>query len=163
MGTMVTRGSATTTFTMPSSLEIVCERIFDAPRELVFKVSNDPDLIPKWWGPARFETTVERLDVKPGGSWRILHRDSDGNQYGFHGVYHDVVAPQRAVRTFEFEGVPGHVLLETATFEDLGGKTNVRVQSVFQSSEDRDGMLNAGAEAGASESHDRLAQLLKQL
>ncbi len=160
---MLTKNSGTTTFTMPSGLEIVCERIFDAPRELVFRVSNDPDLIPKWWGPSRFETAAERMEVKPGGSWRILHRDSDGNQYGFHGVYHDVVAPERTVRTFEFEGVPGHVLLETATLEDLGGTTKVRVQSVFQTVEDRDGMLNSGMQSGATESHDRLAALLKEL
>src|SRR5712692_9827489 len=122
---MVARNSSATTFTMPSDREIVMERIFDAPRELVFKVSTDPELIPQWWGPKRLTTTVETMDVRPGGVWRVVQRDSEGNEYAFNGVYREVVPPERIVRTFEFEGMPGHVLVETTTLEEHDGKTRL--------------------------------------
>jgi len=144
----------------PGTQEIVITRIFDAPRERVFGVSTDPMLLSRWWGPARLTTTVERMDVKPGGAWRVVQRDAEGNEFAFHGVYHAVENPVQLVRTFEFEGTPGHVLLETVTFEDLGGRTNLIDQSVFQTAEDRDAMLRSGMEEGAAESMDRLAGLL---
>jgi uncharacterized protein YndB with AHSA1/START domain len=131
----------------PAKQDIVMTRVFDAPRELVFKTYTDPAHIPHWWGPKNLSTTVERMDVKPGGGWRFVQRDGDGNEYAFHGVYHEVVAPERLVFTFEFEGMPGHVMLATVTF-------------VFQTIEDRDGMLASGMEQGATESMDRLAELL---
>jgi uncharacterized protein YndB with AHSA1/START domain len=141
--------------------EIVMTRIFDAPRDLVFKTYIDPKLVPQWWGPKNLTTIVEQMDVRPGGLWRYIHQDANGNEYAFRGVYHDVVAPERIVYTFEFEGMPGHVVLETVTFEDQNGKTKMTDTSVFQSVEDRDGMLNTNMEAGAAESMDRLAELLK--
>ena len=107
--------------------------------------------------------TVVEMDARPGGSWRFVHRDPDGNEYGFHGVHHDILPPERAVRTFEFEGMPGHVQLETITFEEFEGKTRIRGQSVFQSVEDRDGMLQSGMEAGMSEGFERLDALLDAL
>jgi uncharacterized protein YndB with AHSA1/START domain len=144
----------------PGKQEIVMTRVFDAPRELVFKAHTDPKLIPQWWGPRRFTTTVERMDAKMGGIWRFVHQDANGNEYAFHGVYHEVASPERLVQTFEFEGMPGHVLLETATFEEFEGKTKLTSRSVFQSVEDRDGMLQTDMEEGAAESWNRLAELL---
>ena len=144
----------------PAKQDIVMTRVFDAPRELVFKTYTDPAHIPHWWGPKNLSTTVERMDVKPGGGWRFVQRDGDGNEYAFHGVYHEVVAPERLVFTFEFEGMPGHVMLATVTFEDVQGKTRLTDTSVFQTIEDRDGMLASGMEQGATESMDRLAELL---
>src|SRR3954471_1251891 len=102
------------------------------------------------------------MEVAKGGVWRFVHRDADGNEYAFNGVYHDSVAPERLVYTFEFEGMPGHVFLETVTFEEQDGQTKLTDVSVFQSIEDRDGMLNTGMEAGSSESLDRFAALLAQ-
>jgi uncharacterized protein YndB with AHSA1/START domain len=102
----------------PGRQDIVITRTFDAPRDVVFKAVTDPDLIPKWWGPRRYETVVDRAEVRPGGLWRFINRDADGTEYGFKGVYHDVVAPERIVQTFEFEGAPGHVALETMTLEE---------------------------------------------
>src|SRR5205823_9575981 len=133
---------------------------FDAPRELVFKAHTDPQIIPQWWGPRSLTTTVEALEVRPGGLWRFVHHDAAGNEYAFHGVYHAVAPPERLVYTFEFEGAPGHVVLETVTFEDVQGKTKLTDVSVFQTVEDRDGMLRSGMEEGATESMDRLAELL---
>jgi len=144
----------------PGKQEIVITRVFDAPRDLVFETFTNPDLIPDWWGPARLSTTVDRMEVRSGGSWRFVQREADGPEFGFHGVFHEV-SPYRIVQPFEFEGVPGHVALETATFEDLGGgRTRYTGRSVYQSLEDRDGMVASGMESGARESMDRIADLL---
>ena len=148
----------------PGSLEIVTKMTFNAPRELIFKAYTDPDLIRQWYGPRFLTTEVDKLDARPGGQWRFLNRDPEGNVYAFHGVYHDVVAPERLVQTFEYEGMPGHVVLETAVFEDLGGgKTRVETQSIFQSIEDRDGMVASGMEVGINDGYDRMNELLASL
>jgi uncharacterized protein YndB with AHSA1/START domain len=144
----------------PGKQEIIMTRVFDAPRELVFKAYTDPEAVPRWWGPEGLTTIVDKMDVKPGGVWRFVQRDADGNEFGFYGVYHGIVSPERLVYTFEFEGMPGHVLLETVTFEEDDGKTKLTDRSIFQSVEDRDGMLKSGMEEGAAESLDRLAELL---
>jgi uncharacterized protein YndB with AHSA1/START domain len=149
--------SKTTVIAEPGKQEVVITRTFDAPRELVFRTFTNPDLIPQWWGPG---TIVDQMDARPGGSWRFVQRDEEGNEYGFHGVYHDITQPERVINTFEFEGMPGHVLLETVTFEEQDGKTMLRNLSVFQSVEDRDGMLMSGMEEGANVSLNRFAELL---
>ena len=154
----------------PGRQEMVITRVFDAPRDLVFKAYTDPDLVSQWWGPRMYTIEVEKMDVRPGGSWRTVNRDADGNEYWFHGVYHDVSPPDRIVQTFEWEGLPGHVSFETVTLEDVGGKTKLTAQSVFQSVEDRDGMLQSmkeSEERGPTEVMDdiysRLAELLGRL
>ena len=154
--------SGDTVFTVPAGRqEVVLERIFDAPRELVFAVMTSAENIPLWWGPREHETIVDVYEPRPGGRWRFLNPGPDGVQHGFHGVYHDVVAPERVVNTFEFEGVPGHVLLESVTLEDIGGgRTRLRNVSVYQSLADRDAMVASGMESGATESMERLAELL---
>jgi len=136
-------------------------RVFDAPRELVFTVMTDPAHIPQWWGQRHTTTTVDKMDVQAGGLWRYVQRDQHGNEFAFHGVYHSITAPERVIDTFEFEGMPGHVILETLTLEEqTDGKTRMTVSSVFQSVADRDGMLSAGMESGANESYDRFDELL---
>ncbi len=147
----------------PGKQEIIITFVFDAPRDLVFETVTDPKLLPRWWGPKRFTTTVDRMEVRPGGVWRFVQRDADGNQFAFSGVYHAIVPPQRLVYTFEFEGMPGHVLLETVTFEEQDVRTKMMIRDVFQSVEDRDGMLKSGMEEGAAETMDRFAELLKEL
>ena len=150
---------------VPGKQEIVITREFDAPRELVFKACTDPKLIPQWWGPRSLSTEVDKMDVRPGGQWRFLNRDAEGNAFAFHGVYHEVLAPERIIDTFEFEGLPetGHVTLETMKLEALpGGRTRLNTQSVFQSVADRDGMLQSGMEEGVNDTYDRLAELLKK-
>jgi uncharacterized protein YndB with AHSA1/START domain len=140
--------------------EVIITRVFDAPRNLVFKAYTDPDLVPQYWGPRRFTTVVDKMDVKPGGLWRYVQSDAAGNKYAFHGVYHEILAPERIVCTFEFESTPGHVSLETLTLEEIGGKTKIANRSVFQTVEDRDSMIRAGMEEGVFEMMDRLAELL---
>ncbi|GAC1425105.1 MAG: SRPBCC family protein [Ktedonobacteraceae bacterium] len=157
---------ATTLLAEPGKQEIVITREFDAPRELVFKACTDPKLIPQWWGPRYLSTEVDKMDVRPGGQWRFLNRDAEGNEFAFHGVYHEVLAPERIIDTFEFEGLPetGHVTLETMKLEVLpGGRTRLTIQSVFQSVADRDGMLQTDMEVGVNDTYDRLAELLKKM
>jgi len=156
----------TTILAEPRKQEILITREFDAPRELVFKACTDPRLIPQWWGPGYLSTEVDKMDVRPGGEWRFINRDAEGNEYAFHGVYHEILAPERIIDTFEFEGLPekGHVALETFRLEELpGGRTKLIAQSVFQSVADRDGMLQGGMEAGVNDTYDRLAELLKEM
>jgi uncharacterized protein YndB with AHSA1/START domain len=147
----------------PGTHEIILTRDFDAPRELVFKAFTDPALVGKWWGQNDSTTIVDKMEVKQGGIWRYVQRAADGSEYAFSGVYHQISAPERLVYTFEFEGMPGHILLETVTLEEHSGKTRVIDSSVFQSVEDRDGMLQSGMEGGAAESYDRLDKLLETL
>src|SRR5947209_16423891 len=150
----------------PGKQEILITREFDAPRELVFKAFTDPQLIPQWWGPRYLSTRVDKMDVRPGGQWRFINRDVEGNEYAFHGVYHEILAPERIIDTFEFEGLPetGHVALETMKLEALpDGRTKLITQSVFQSVSDRDGMLQGGMEEGVNDTYDRLAELLKKM
>lgn len=150
----------------PGKQEIMVIREFDAPRELVFKAFTDPELYVQWLGPRDLTMTLERFEPRSGGSWRYIHRDKAGNTYAFHGVNHEVTAPERIIGTFEFEGLPeaGHVTLETARFEALpGNRTRLTMQSIFQSVEDRDGMLQSGMEGGMNESYERLEELLAKL
>jgi len=149
----------------PGRQELFITREFDAPRELVFKAFTDPKLYTQWLGPRRYTMNLEKFEPKSGGMWRYTHKDKDGNEFGFHGVYHEVLAPERMIDTFEFEGLPekGHVSLETAKFMELpGGRTRVTMQSVFQSVADRDGMMQSGMEEGINESFARLDELLER-
>jgi uncharacterized protein YndB with AHSA1/START domain len=160
---MSEKSSGASTLTLPSDQEIVMERVFNAPRELVFKAHTDPNLISQWWGPRRYTTTVDKMDLRVGGVWRFVQHDADGNEFAFNGVYREIVPPERLSYTFEFEGMPGHVLVETVTFEEQNGKTKVTVTGLYQSVEDRDGMLQSGMEEGANESYERLVELLGSL
>jgi uncharacterized protein YndB with AHSA1/START domain len=147
----------------PGKQELIYTRVFDAPRTLLFQAYADPGLIPQWWGPKRFATTVDRMEVKPGGVWRFVQHDREGREYAFHGVYHAILSPERIVSTFEFEDASGHISLETALFEEHDGRTKLTGKSVFQSVEDRDEMLKAGMEEGLAETMDRLAELVEKL
>lgn len=153
----------TTITAEPGKQELFITREFDARRELVFRAYTDPDIYVRWLGPRDLETTLETFEPVSGGRWRFIQKDQDGNEFGFHGVNHDVTAPERIIGTFEFEGLPesGHVILETTKFEELpGGRTRVTTQSVFQSVQDRDGMIQSGMEQGVVEGYERLDEIL---
>ncbi|WP_150253032.1 SRPBCC family protein [Nocardiopsis deserti] len=144
----------------PGQHDVVITRSFDAPRDVVFKAMTDPEYLARWWGLKENETVIDRADLRPGGSWRFVEHAPDGQEYGFHGVVHDVVAPERFVQTFEFEGMPGHVCLETTTLEERDGRTLYTSTTVFQSVEDRDGMVESGMEYGLKQSMGVLDELL---
>ena len=147
----------------PGEPTIVMTRVFEAPRELVFEACSKCEHLEKWWGPRRFTQTVCEMDFRPGGAWRFVQRDTDGNEFAFRGEYREIVPPDRIVQTFEFAGMPGHASVETLTLVERDGKTTLTATSVFDSVEDRDGVLQSGMEAGARETWDRLAELLKTI
>jgi len=145
-----------------AALAFSMSRVFDAPRELVWKIYTDPVLTPDWWGPRYLTTVVEKMDVKVGGVWRFIQKDAKGNEYAFNGVYKEVKAPERLTYTFEFEPVAGHISTDTIVFEELpDGKTKVTARTTFDTLEDLEGMLQSGMEEGSVETWDRLEELLK--
>jgi uncharacterized protein YndB with AHSA1/START domain len=147
----------------PDRQSIVIRRVFDAPRHLVFKACTEPDLLVRWWGSSDFENSVDRMDVRPGGTYRYVSRDGRGTEFAIGGVYHDVVAPERIVQTFQFEGMPGQVQLETITFEEVEGGTRYEAVCIFQSVGQRDDAVRYGMEAETHGSMDRLAQVVASL
>ena len=149
----------------PEKQEFFIIREFDAPRELVFRAFTDPDLYVQWIGPWGLVTTIEKFESRNGGSWRYIQKDQEGTEFAFHGVNHEVLAPERIIGTFEFEGLPetGHVILQTAVFEALSNsRTRLTAQSVFQSVKDRDGMLQSDMEEGVNDSYNSLDKLLER-
>jgi uncharacterized protein YndB with AHSA1/START domain len=138
-------------------------REFDAPRELVFRAHIEPDLVRQWLGGGEYEMVIDRWEARDGGGWRYLHRDGEGNEYGFHGVFHGPPTVDNMVQTFEFEGAPGHVSLDAMTLEERDGRTIVRIHTTFQSVEARDAMVQAGMTDGMNAGYAKLDALLEQL
>jgi uncharacterized protein YndB with AHSA1/START domain len=138
------------------------EREFDAPAALVHRAHLEPELVKQWLGPRQYEMTLEAWDARPGGAYRYIH-SSDAGAFAFHGVFHSTDMANM-VQTFEFEGYPGHVSLDAATIEDIGGgRSRVRVHSVFQSVADRDGMIENGMGDGVEDGYNRLDELIATL
>ncbi|MEO6282279.1 MAG: SRPBCC domain-containing protein [Dyadobacter sp.] len=143
--------------------EFFIEREFEAPRELVFRAFNEPEFLLQWLGPNDMEMRIDKFDSRSGGSYRFVHSlCNGGGEFGFNGVIHEVTAPERIIRTFEFEGLPerGHVSLEFLTMTELPkNRTRLHIQSVFKSVEDRDGLLQSGMEGGLNEGFRKLDEL----
>lgn len=142
-------------------LSYTMSRVFNAPRDRVWKVVTDPKFIPRWWGPKDHTTIVDKMEVRVGGRWRYIQKDADGKEFAFKGKYKEVLAPARLTYTFEFELMAGHIATETETFEEQpGGRTKITSTTVFNTLEDLEGMLQSGMEGGAVESWDQLEELL---
>ena len=157
--TTTTTAADRATVTTPSDREIRIERIFNAPRERVWRAMTDPALVAQWWGRGN-KLDVERDEVERGGHWRYVEHSEHGVD-GFEGRYREVVPQERTVRTFEWDGMPGHVIVETATLEDLGdGRTKLVSISLFHTTMERDGMLGSGMEGGVNESYAALDRVL---
>ena len=136
-------------------------REFDAPPAKVFKAHTDPALLVQWLGPRDLEMEVDTFDCRRGGEWRYVHR-RDGEEYGFHGCFHEVRPNELIVQTFTFEGVPDGVALEKLVLEDLGdGRTRLVATSLVDSFEDRDAFVASGMETGVVEGYERLDELLR--
>ena len=147
----------------PGKQELFITREFDASRELVYKAHSDPKLYVQWLGPHGYEMILETFEPVNGGKYRYVHKDKDGNEYGFHGTFH-AMSLESMIQTFEFEGYPGHVSLDSMTLESLpGNRTKATIHSVFQSISDRDGMIQNGMEKGVTEGYERLDDILKTL
>jgi len=151
------------TVTTPSDREIRMTRVFDAPRDLVFEAHSSCEHLSNWWGPRKYAFASCEVDFRPGGKWRIVHEAEGEENQGFRGEYREIVPPERITWTFEWEGLPGHVSVETLTLEEHDGKTTLTSTSVYDTVEDRDGMLESGMESGAAESMDRLDEYLEVL
>jgi len=149
----------------PGKQELFITREFDAPRALVYKAHIDPDLYVQWLGPRGYEMVLETFEPHSGGRYRYIHKDKDGSEYGFHGVFHEM-SEELMIQTFEFEGLPepGHVVLDTMRMDELpGNRTRVTIQSVYQSIADRDGMVESGMERGLNEGYERLDEILVKM
>jgi uncharacterized protein YndB with AHSA1/START domain len=159
----MTQPSPKATVTTPSDREIRIERIFNAPRERVWKAMTDPALVAQWWGRGN-KLVIERMEVERGGHWRFVEHAPDGGVHGFEGRFREVTPPERLVQTFEWDGMPGYVAVDHTTLEDLGdGRTKVVTVSLFHTTEERDGMLSSGMETGLNESYAALDALLARM
>ena len=148
-----------TLLTTPSEREIRVERIFNASRDRVWRAYTDPKLVARWWGRGN-HLVVERMEVERGGHWRYVEHGPDG-VHGFEGRYREVTPEDRLVNTFEWDGMPGYVIIVTTDFEDLGdNRTKIVSTSLFYATEERDGMLQSGMEGGMNESYAALDRLL---
>jgi uncharacterized protein YndB with AHSA1/START domain len=162
MSTTTRRFANPAKVTTPSDREIRMERIFNAPRSLVWQAFTIPDMVAQWWGRGN-KLVIERMEVKRGGHWRFVEHGPEG-EHGFEGRFREVSPEHRMVQTFEWDGMPGHTVLNTMDLEDLGdGRTRVITISLFFTTEERDGMLASGMEGGLNESYEALDQLLAKL
>jgi uncharacterized protein YndB with AHSA1/START domain len=148
--------------TAPEGLPFIdIEREFDAPVAAVFNAHRDPGLVKQWLGPQGYEMEIERWDFVPQGGYRYVHTDSQGEAFAFNGTFHSVRENEFAIQTFEFEGFPDVVAIESIAFDDLGnGRTRLRIHSVYPTVEARDGMVASGMETGLREGYERLDGLV---
>jgi len=154
--------AAKATITTPTDREIRIERIFNASRDRVWKALTEPKLVAQWWGRGN-KLVIERMEVERGGHWRFVEHSPNG-VHGFEGRYREVTPQERIEQTFEWDGMPGHVAVETVTLEDLGdGRTRLVTTSLFHTTEDRDGMKQSGMEDGVNQSYAALDRLLATL
>lgn len=148
-----------TTITTPNDREIHIERVVNAPRERVWRAYADPELVAQWWGRGN-RLVIERMEMERGGHWRYVEHGPNG-VYGFEGRYREVKAPERFVRSFEWDGMPAHVAIETVTLEDLGdGRTRISIVMQMHTPEERDGFLHSGMQAGMEAAYAELDGLL---
>jgi len=148
----------------PGEPTITIERTFDAPPADVFDAMVQADKLKRWWIGPGFESRIDHLDARDGGSWKITQVDGKGQAFSFHGSYHEVTSPRRIIRTFEFgDTKEGRVSLEkTELSEATNGKTNMNITIVFLNVTDRDTMLQSGMEAGTQAGYNALDKLLKE-
>jgi uncharacterized protein YndB with AHSA1/START domain len=140
-------------------------RVFDAPRRLVWEAMSKAEHYPHWWGPRSQEMIFCQLDFRAGGSWRFVTRGPDGDEHAFHGEIRDVVPQERIVQTFEYEGMPGAVMLDSLTLDEHDGKTVLNATSTIESGspEAVEAMVQSGMEEGAAETYDRLEEYVRTL
>ncbi len=147
--------------TTPSDREIRMERTFSAPRARVWKAVTEPDLLAQWWGRGN-KMVIERYEFERGGHWRFVEH-SDHGAHGFEGRFREISPIERLSMTFEWDGMPGHVVVQTITLEDLGDKTRMTARALLHTTEERDGMLNAGMAGGLNQSYAALDKVLAEM
>ena len=157
-----TKSSNRAKVTTPADREIRIERTFDAPRDRVWRAFTDPKLLAQWWGRGN-KLVIEKFELERGGHWRFVEHGPEGVN-GFEGRFREVTPKDRIVQTFEWDGMPAYVIVETLELQDLGdGRTKVVTVSLFHTTEERDGMLQSGMEEGLNQSYEALDRLLATL
>jgi uncharacterized protein YndB with AHSA1/START domain len=150
--------------TLPTEKQILIEREFDAPKELVYKAYTTPELIKRWWAGKRGEVTLVEVDLRVGGGWRYVMNASSGDfEVGFHGEYREIVPNERLVSTEVYEGMPDAAALDTLTLTEENGRTKLSILVEHQTQEHRDGHIESGMEGGMQESMDALEEVAKSL
>ena len=150
--------------TLPTDKQILIEREFDAPKELVYKAYTTPELIKRWWAGKRGEVTLVEVDLRVGGGWRYVMNASSGDfEVGFHGEYREIVPNERLVSTEVYEGMPDAEALDTLTLTEENGRTKLSILVEHQKQEHRDGHIESGMEGGMQESMDALEEVAKSL
>lgn len=156
---MTSQNVTDTVVSTPGDRDIHVERVFNAPRERVWAAYTQPELLAQWWGRGN-KLDVERWELERGGHWRFVEHSGEG-EHGFEGRFREVTPIERLAYTFEWDGMPGHVCIETTTFTDLGdGRTKVVTDCLFHTTEERDGMVESGMEHGLRASYAALDALL---
>jgi uncharacterized protein YndB with AHSA1/START domain len=150
--------------TMPSEQEIRLERLFNAPRHLVFEVMTKPEHVKRWWGQLGegYSVPVCEIDLRVGGKWRFVNRHPRG-EAAFHGEYREISPPGRVVFTEIFEEYPDVVSVVTSVLTDEGGKTRLTATVRYPAQQVRDMVMSTGMSRGAGISYDRLEDLLAEL
>ena len=149
------------TLTLEGERALRVVRIFNASRDRVWDAYTRPELIARWWGRGN-KVEVERFEPVTGGHGRFVEHGPEGKE-GFEGRFREVTPRDRIEQTFEWDGMPGHVSIDSATFEDLGdGRTKLVVNTMFFTPEERDGMIGFGMEGGMAESYAALDRLLAE-
>jgi uncharacterized protein YndB with AHSA1/START domain len=148
--------------TLPSDLEIVLTRVFDAPRRLLWEAVTKPEHVKQWWGCYGMTLSVCEIDFRVGGAWRFVFRKPDGTDDTFKGEYLEIVSPEKVVQTFiyDVDFIRDYPSIETMTLNETSGKTTLQVVIRHKTKEARDGHLNSGMEGGATQTYDRLAEFL---
>lgn len=149
------------TIDLPSDREVTLTRSFDAPRDLVYAAHTQAEHLKHWWG--RGNPLDVEIDFRVGGHYRCVEHAQDGNDYAFRGEYREIVVPERIVQTFEFEGMPGQVAVETLVFTEQDGRTTITSSTRFDTTAQRDGMIDSGMAQGAAESYAALDRYLATL
>jgi uncharacterized protein YndB with AHSA1/START domain len=143
------------------NLEVRLTRVFNASPERLWQAFSDPEQIPHWWGMGKL--VVDKQEFKVGGRWRYVEKDQDGKEHAFKGEFMEIEQPHKITRTFEYEPVPGHVLLESITFDSQpDGQTKASFVSSYKNLDDLNGMVSMGMEKGATMGLDRLAKLVEK-
>jgi uncharacterized protein YndB with AHSA1/START domain len=161
--------SGTATLTLPTNEQILITREFDAPRPLVYRAWTSPELVKRWWHANRGEVTVVESDLRVGGRWRSAMVTPDGAEVAFHGEYREIVPDERIVSTETYEGVPAEVSEEdgttvnTVTFEEVDGRTTVRLLIQAPSKDVRDAIIASGMEDGLQDALELLEQVARSL
>ncbi len=155
--------SGVATITLPTDEQILITREFDAPRHLVYRAWNTPELVKRWWSGERGEVTIAEIDLRVGGVWRCVMVTEDGFEVAFHGEYREIVPNERIVSTEVYEGMPEGEALNTVTFTEVHGRTTLTVLVEHTSKEARDAHIESGMEVGMQEGMDLLEQVAVSL